>query len=531
MLILSPLVWLIASALLVFRLLFSLRSRRPKGTQDLPGPSGLPWIGSVFDLNKGEGGYFWFKFTEWSKQFGPIYQYKTFGKINVVVNTEKMANDLLRERGEFYSSRESLPMASQLLSDGYKALFLPYGEKWRRVRKLQHHVTQVNAANSYQPLQQHESARMVNDLVSNPGEYKTLFRRYASALILRLTYGIEVQTGNEDIVRLVYENQLNVERVSAPGQYLVDVLPILMWLPTWLAPFKQEAKAHRTREVNLFSSLVKGVEQDIEAGKAGPSFTRTWLENKEKWALEDLQGIYVLGGLYSAAASTTASLATSWLLMMVLHPEWFQKLQAQIDEVVGPDRLPRYDDLPNLPLLRAVAKEVARMRPVTAGGIAHKSTQDDTYNGYFIPKGSIIHPNLWAIHHDPQLYPDPFTFNPDRWLSPDFPTTYKEPLTKYPNMNNFSVFGFGRRLCPGGHIAERSIYILSARMAWACNIEKATDPKTGAPITPPEYNYVKALNTEPHPFPFQLECRSEKHREVLQREAREASEALSSGSR
>lgn len=89
--------------------------------------TGLPWIGSVFDLNKGEGGYFWFKFTEWSKQFGPIYQYKTFGKINVVVNTEKMANDLLRERGEFYSSRESLPMASQLLSDGYKALFLPYG--------------------------------------------------------------------------------------------------------------------------------------------------------------------------------------------------------------------------------------------------------------------------------------------------------------------------------------------------------------------------------------------------------------------
>lgn len=209
---------------------------------------------------------------------------------------------------------------------------------------------------------------MVRDLARQPDEFKTLFRRYASAIILRLTYGAKIKTGREDIVRLVHENQLNVERVAAPGKYLVDVVPMLMYLPTWLAPFKQEAHAHRVREVSTFTGLVKDVEKDIEANKAGPSFTRMWLENKEKWQLDDLQAIYVLGGLYSAAASTTATLASSWLLMMVLHPEWLEKLQAELDKVVGRDRLPRFDDLPSLPLLRAVAKEVARMRPVTAGG-------------------------------------------------------------------------------------------------------------------------------------------------------------------
>jgi hypothetical protein len=84
-------------------------------------------IVSIFELNKGEGGYFWFKFTEWNRKYGPIYQYKAFGKVNVVIGTEKIANELLRERGEIYSSRENLPMASQLLSDNKKALFLPYG--------------------------------------------------------------------------------------------------------------------------------------------------------------------------------------------------------------------------------------------------------------------------------------------------------------------------------------------------------------------------------------------------------------------
>lgn len=204
--------------------------------------------------------------------------------------------------------------------------------------------------------------------MAEPRRYKTFFQRYASAIILRLTYGARIETGEEDIVRLVYENQVNVERVAAPGKYLVDVLPILLWLPSWMAPFKQEAAAHRKREVSLFTGLVEDVQRDVEAGKAGPSFTRMWLENKEKFGISDLQGIYVLGGLYSAAASTTASLAMSWLLLMVLNPEWLVKVQEELDRVVGPDRLPEFDDLPQLPTVRAVVKEVARLRPVTAGG-------------------------------------------------------------------------------------------------------------------------------------------------------------------
>ena len=287
------------------------------------------------------------------------------------------------------------------------------------MRKLQHAVTQVKAATSYQPLQMQESARLVKDLVLDPAQYTTLFQRYASALILRLTYGTQIETGKEEIVRLVYENQVNFERVAAPGKYLVDLLPVLLYLPSWMASFKQEAAAHRKREVALFSGLVKGVQEDIESGTAGPSFTRMWLENKQKFAVSDLQGTYVMGGLYSAAASTTASLAMSWILLMVLNPQWMKRLQEELDRVVGPDRIPVFDDLPQLPMVRAVVKEVARLRPVTAGGkttwspspqqfpsgsltmtfcyagIPHKTTADDVYNGYFIPKGSLIHPNLW----------------------------------------------------------------------------------------------------------------------------------------
>jgi cytochrome P450 len=145
----------------------------------------------------------------------------------------------------------------------------------------------------------------------------------------------------------------------------------------------------------LFTGLVDDVKKAIEAGKAGPSFTRKWLEAKQEYGFSDLQAAYVLGGLYSAAASTTASLAMSWVLMMVLHPDWLLRAQEELDNVVGFGRLPTFDDMANLPTIRAIVKETARLRPVTAGGIPHKTTEDDVYEGYFIPRGSLIHPNLW----------------------------------------------------------------------------------------------------------------------------------------
>ncbi|KAK5411735.1 hypothetical protein LTR90_008109 [Exophiala xenobiotica] len=93
-------------------------------------------------------------------------------------------------------------------------------------------------------------------------------------------------------------------------------------------------------------------------------------------------------------------------------------------------------------------------------------------------------------------------------------------------MNNYSVFGFGRRLCPGAHIAERSLNIIVARVGWACNISKSVDQVTGRGITPPEYDYVKGMNTEPHEFPFELKSRSPERWKILEDEAQKATEAL-----
>jgi cytochrome P450 len=73
---------------------------------------------------------------------------------------------------------------------------------------------------------------------------------------------------------------------------------------------------------------------------------------------------------------------------MAVHPDVQNKAQIEIDTIVGPHRLPEFEDRPSLPFVEALFREVFRWRPVLPLGVAHATTADDIYNGYFIPKGN-----------------------------------------------------------------------------------------------------------------------------------------------
>lgn len=91
--------------------------------------------------------------------------------------------------------------------------------------------------------------------------------------------------------------------------------------------------------------------------------------------------------------------------------------------------------------------------------------KDDIYEGYHIPAGSVMHALEWSIGRDPEMFPEPDTFNPMRWLDCSFPT-YQEPLTKYPSITGYSQFGYGRRLCTGMGVVEADLFVGIGAMAW-----------------------------------------------------------------
>ena len=237
-------------------------------------------------------------------------------------------------------------------------------------------------------------------------------------------YGLTVERGlaEERHVHEITSYIETIDRVAAPGVYVVEFLPWLMHLPTWLAPFKREAKALVQRHWDYMAPLVR--QKTTE--EAPESFVRRYLKSKEEWGLTDREIVWVLSSIYGGASGTSATAMQTIILNMCLFPEWQHRMQEELEQAAG-QRLPIFEDSSSLPTVRAIIKESMRWRPALSGGMSchkrklgplltsagfpHAVIKDDLYEGYFIPKGAVLIPNQWAIFRDEQLYPDPDQFS------------------------------------------------------------------------------------------------------------------------
>lgn len=231
--------------------------------------------------------------SRWGDQYGPLFRLRLAGKEHYIVSNEKVANDLLRERGNIYSSREQMPAAVQLLGDNLRPLFWSHNDTFRQGRKLMHSLAREKMAETYQSTQILESTRLLYDLIRAPEDYEGWFERYSSGLIFRLGFGKIMQNHNDPILKRLFQVVHEVERVASPGQYLVDLFPILMCLPDWLAPFKRELKSLHREELDLFRGLLRDVKSEGE--KAPDCWEKQYLQQKHEYALTDDEGAYVVG--------------------------------------------------------------------------------------------------------------------------------------------------------------------------------------------------------------------------------------------
>jgi cytochrome P450 len=159
-----------------------------------------------------------------------------------------------------------------------------------------------------------------------------------------------------------------------------------------------------------------------------------------------------------------------WTLAMLVYPETQSRAQAELDAVVGRSRLPTFADYTSLPYIRAMVKEVLRWRMAAPLGVPHRLTEDDWYEGMFIPKGTICIPNIWQMNRDPDVYgKNAMHFDPARYLDANGdiapgPSDAKE--------EGHVTYGFGRRLCVGRYVANDMLFINIAILLWACKIER-----------------------------------------------------------
>ncbi|KAL2831867.1 cytochrome P450 [Aspergillus pseudoustus] len=433
------------AVLFVSRFLFK---SRPKTLPLPPGPPGAPIVGNLFQAPKRNP---WEKYLEWSKKYGPIMTLKNGSNITIVITSYDVVFDLLEKNNYVFSSRPQLP-AIERIGLNLTTSFLPDNDRWRTHRGLRRAVLSPVMAQKYRPLQSLESLQLLNELRSSTADFSQCLRRSAVSLFLAIAYGKRLPVETQEVIDME-ETVAHIGAVNEScfrgTEVLAEFFPILRYLPGTGA-WKKEADRIQAWHTDLY---LKRFREALTL----PSWN--WAKQYEKTkhakGMEELELAYCIGSVYEAAL-TPYELVRVVLLCAIFHPEETAKMQRQIDEVVGRDRLPTWEDSGRLPLVSAFYREALRWRPWSPLATPRATTDEITYKGYRIPKDATVIINQWALDRDPEIFGDPEAFRPQRWLdNPDLPHVR---------------YGYGHRGCPGQHVGKDYMFINMARLFWAYDV-------------------------------------------------------------
>lgn len=333
-----------------------------------------------------------------------------------------------------------------------------------------------------------------------------------SAIILKIVYGYTTSPdGRDPLLDLVNTMAQNISKSYVPLSWPVDIFPWLIHVPEWVPglKFKSIARYH-IKVSNLVNDVPwRFVERKISTGDYKPSivssFLETFAENDASATLEAVEAVkYAAAMLHFAGAETSITAIRAFLFAMVTNPDIQNLAQQEIDGIVGNERLPDLGDRERLPYVSALIKETLRWHAITPMGVAHRTSEELILRGYRIPKGSYIMAANRSLLHDPKEHYNPSLFDPSRFLPPRNET----------NDSIKFVFGFGRRVCPGEHIAQQTLFLTISRLLATFTIGKVNDV-TGEPIEP-ILRCGDDVLARVEEFPFSITPRSEIHARLIQ---------------
>ncbi|KAI0260782.1 cytochrome P450 [Gloeopeniophorella convolvens] len=435
-----------------------------------PGPPGFLILGNIKQLNDKR----WLTSHECKATYGDVVYLSALGRSIVILNSQKAAADLLGRRAKIYSDRPRFIVASEILTGGMEVSFLQYGMLWRRMRKAAHEGLHKSASKAFNRIQITEAILLTCGVLQSPGQWEKHMRRFTASMIMTAVYDTPaIQSLEDERVRRINDHVMRVAMSTLPGSHWVELLPWMKYIPSKFATWKRTAEEWFRRDSEMFELLVDNVRTKLDKGIDRPSLSATFIKNQSRSGLDEREMAWLASTMYGAGAETTTGSMYWWMLAMVAFPEHQRRAQAELDGVVGRSRIPTFSDLPNLPYLRAMVKEVLRWRSVLPVGIPHCSVEDDWYEGMFIPKGTMCLVNVGSCNHDPAIYGDDAAlFNPSRHLSPDGTLAASPPDTQD---EGHVVYGFGKRICVGRHVANDTMFIAFAVMLWAMEISPTKD--------------------------------------------------------
>lgn len=434
---------------------------RRAGAQLPPGPKRDLFIGNLRNFPKGR----WYEtFTRWKDEFGDLIYVNLVGVPMLVCNSLEAAEELTVKRMSIYSARPYRTMINVLMYSNWSMVLTQPGYGFTEQRKVLRKAMGSQAAQGYDGLIQVESTKLIEALSGFSGEPFSAVSKSVGAIIVKVGYGEKIyREHGEEMVELNKERSRQITLVF-PKVWLVDIFPFLQYIPSWFpgATFRRIGNEGKKIGAKVRFWGFSLVEQDVANGVADNSIISTYI-NDPSVPNEHLRDAVAM--MYSAGSDTSATSIVNFFFVMTLYPEVQRKVHEELDKLIGGGRVPNMKEIKELEYFNAAWNESMRLNATVPLGLPHVCTQDDVWQGYFIPKGTIVHCNIGYILRDPEIWgADADKYNPNRFLS-----QFNPRVKDLPDMSSVP-FGFGRRICPGRHLAERITLIFAAAVLSAYEI-------------------------------------------------------------
>ncbi|KAK7036572.1 cytochrome p450 [Paramarasmius palmivorus] len=448
------------------------RSQRGrKGLRYPPGPPGGVITGNIFDIPHKKP---WDNYTRWAKRYGAIIHLEMLGDHIIILNDVDVANELLEKRSRIYSSRPYSDIA-EVSGWGFNIAFMPYVDTWRKQRRTFQQHLRPAAVVEIRPLIQRCMNIFLNNLLRAPDDFMGHIDLLSCSLALMSMYGITIRSPKDPLLSLAKATVHTLDTVwSTPFTFVMKYFPFVRFIPGWVPVLGGIGRyITSTRELcrDMRELPWKQVIEELETGTDNEGVVARMLQ-KENVPAEELERIKDM------ATMTLSSIGT-FFMAMAKSPQFQEKAQRELDAVIGSGRLPSHDDRKSLPYIEAIYRETMRWHP----GVVHSATEDDTYNGYYLPKGSMVFANIWAMTRDERVYTDPKCFNPERFFNADGTLNGDDTVL---------AFGFGRRICVGKHFAEATVWLTIASVLSCFKISLPKDAQGNEVDIPERFSEVSS---------------------------------------
>ncbi|XP_073940700.1 cytochrome P450 2D17-like [Castor canadensis] len=452
----------LAMAVAIFLFLVDLMHRHQRwAARYPPGPVPLPVLGNLLHVDFYNTPYSFYKLR---RRFGNVFSLQLAWKPVVVLNGLAAVREALVTRNEDTADRPPMPIYEHLgfgpRSKG--VILVPYGPAWREQRRFSV-STLRNFGLGKKSLEQWviEEADCLcaafTDQAGRPFRPNALLNKAVCNVIASLIYALRFEYDDPRLVKLLDLLEENMKEESGILPELLNAVPVLLRIPGLPGKVFPGQKAFFV----LLDELLTEHRMTWDPAQPPRDLTDAFLAEVEKAkghpesSFNDENLRMVVADLFTAGMVTTSTTLAWALLLMTLHPDVQRRVQQEIDEVIGQVRRPEMGDQARMPFTNAVIHEVQRFADIIPVNLPHMTSRDVEIQGFLIPKGTTLIPNLSSVLKDETVWEKPFRFHPEHFL--DAQGHFVKPEA-------FMPFSAGRRMCLGEPLARMELFLFFTRL-------------------------------------------------------------------